>query len=134
MKGHLHLSYTLHPPPEYLAPLSLLRMYEQPLGIVGIASSSTNEDILTITNAFDMIVRKVNGVKLGGPFPQTCLIFEEEVALVSPEQLPLGFTVVPASGMIDSRVDYIAASVASLCSDILIGFADIVIFVAPSND
>ncbi|KAI0748229.1 transport protein Trs120 or TRAPPC9 TRAPP II complex subunit-domain-containing protein [Daedaleopsis nitida] len=75
--GYLHLSYPSHPPPDAHLPLSLFRMSDFPLAVVGIASCSPHDSLGTILAQFQMALHEVFPASFMFPLASNCFVFEE---------------------------------------------------------
>lgn len=133
--GHIHLSYTLHPPPPSHQALSLFRPSDFPMGVLGIASATQNDSFSTILSQFNSTLSELFPDGALFPLANNCLVFEESDGStnINLGNLP-GLVVIP--GMMGNKKLYVGTLLADLCSNILAEFATVVrsaIFVPPSS-
>jgi hypothetical protein len=122
--GYLHLCFPSHPPPESHLPLSLFRPSAFPLGVIGIASCST--ETLEHTPAyFDSAVRDVISSEYPLPVASVCFAFEEISDGALLDKSPPGVEVIPKMDTKQTNL-HLGTLLASLCSRILINLSDFV--------
>ncbi|GJE90813.1 TRAPP II complex [Phanerochaete sordida] len=125
--GHIHLSYPSHPLPSSHQTLSLFRPSDFPLGVIGIASSSSsqNESMSSILAQFNAMLSDLFPPGALFPLANNCLVFEESDGSTN---LNLGnypgLVVIP--GMMGNKRLYVGTLIADLCSNILAEFATVV--------
>lgn len=125
--GHIHLSYPSHPLPSSHQTLSLFRPSDFPLGVIGIASSSSsqNESLSSILAQFNAMLSGLFPPGTLFPLANNCLVFEESDGSTN---LNLGnypgLVVIP--GMMGNKRLYVGTLIADLCSNILAEFATVV--------
>lgn len=118
--GYLHLSYPSHPPPDAHGPLSLFRMSDFPLAVVGIASCSPNDSLGTILAQFQMALHEVFPPSSMFPLASNCFVFEESDSTTNinlGDSFP-GLVVIPS--VMGHKKTYVGTLVADLCSKVLI--------------
>jgi hypothetical protein len=116
--GHLHLSFPSHPPPEVQQPLSLFRLSAFPLGIIGVASCSSDP----FSKTLKQFEETLNDIRPQGsifPLVQQCFAFEDEGGDGS--QLTDHVSGVEAIPSMDTKKTklHIGTLLASICSRIL---------------
>ncbi|KAF9264661.1 hypothetical protein L218DRAFT_861806 [Marasmius fiardii PR-910] len=117
--GHLHLSYPSHPPPASHSPLSLIRPSHFPLAVVGIASCSQTDNILSVNAQFNSTVLSLFSGDALYPLARNCFVFEEgdgTSSITGSESIP-GLVIFPS--VMGNRKLYIGTLLADLCSNIL---------------
>ena len=125
--GHIHLNYPSHPLPSSHQTLSLFRPSDFPLGVIGIASSSSsqNDSLSSILAQFNAMLSDLFPSGALFPLANNCLVFEESDGSTN---LDLGtypgLVVIP--GMMGNKRVYIGTLIADLCSNILAEFATVV--------
>ncbi|TBU35870.1 TRAPP II complex [Dichomitus squalens] len=123
--GHLHLSYTSHPPPESHIPLSLFRTSDFPLAVVGIASCAPNDSLATILTHFQNAIHEVFPQGSMFPLASNCFVFEESDSTTNidlGDNFP-GLVVIPS--MMGHKSTYIGTLIADLCSKVLVELATV---------
>lgn len=125
--GYLHLSFPSHPPPETQQALSLFRPSNFPLGVIGIASCSS-DPLTTTLEQFDATLDDVTPEGSMFPLSKACFAFEDEDADGSQlaDQIS-GIEVIPSMDTKKTKL-HIGTLLASLCSRILMEFSSVVSF------
>ena len=124
--GHLHLSYTSHPPPDSHMPLSLFRTSDFPLAVVGIASCTPNDSLATILTQFQTAIHEVFPQGSMFPLASNCFVFEESDSTTNinlGDSFP-GLVVIPS--VMGHKSTYVGTLVADLCSKVLVELATVV--------
>lgn len=123
--GSLHLSFPSHPPPEAQQPLSLFRPSHFPLGVIGVASC-TSDPFTTTLDQFDATLSAVTPEGSMFPLSKACFAFEDEDADGGQlaDQIS-GIEVIPSMDTKKTKL-HIGTLLASLCSRILVEFASMV--------
>lgn len=123
-KGFLHLQYTSYPPPTWQTPLTLFRPSEFPLGIIGIAESSSK--LTDVQSQFNAEISQLFPSHPLFPLSQNCYLFEDENGAnpVVESEIPPGIAVIPK--IMGHKNIYIGTLIAELCSSILGEFSNIV--------
>ncbi|KAF8522281.1 TRAPP II complex [Hysterangium stoloniferum] len=121
--GYLHLSYPSHPPPLWHAPLGLFRPSEFPLGIIGIAQTSSS--LTSILSQFNAEVAQLFSANPLFPLAQNCYVFEDEgnAAPANLGESHPGMVVIP--NVMGNKEVYIGTLVSELCSSILAEFSNL---------
>jgi hypothetical protein len=121
--GSIHLAYTLHPPPQWHEPLSVIRLSHFPLGVIGIASATSAAQLTSIRAQFDANVDDLFDGSSFYPLATNCIVFEEDSS--SPITGSFNGLVLVPSVLANKNV-YLGTILAELCSGILSGFTDVV--------
>ncbi|TDL27497.1 hypothetical protein BD410DRAFT_762504 [Rickenella mellea] len=116
--GYLHLSFSRHPPIKSQSALSVFRISQFPLGIVGIADYSQKEDLSSSLSQFNS---SFSDQFLGAsylPLARKCFAFEDVDGqpTSNPEDTP-GVVFIPS--VMGNKKLYIGTLLAELCSNIL---------------
>ena len=122
--GHLHLSFPSHPPPESHLPLSLFRLSAFPLGVIGIASCSTESLEYTPAHFYNAL-REVISSEYPLPVSRVCFLFEEcsDGATLSTSLSDV--EVIPKMDTKQTKL-HLGTLLAGLCSRILVNLSDFV--------
>ena len=124
--GSLLMTYPTHPPSDSLAPLSVFRPSEFPLGILGIAACSQNDSLSSIFAHFNGLFSRIFPRDAAFPIARNCFVFEEgdgNTNLNVGSHLP-GLVVIPS--LMGNKKLYLGTLLAEMCSNILGGFSTIV--------
>lgn len=124
--GSLHLSFISHPPPDSHIPLSLLRISDFPLAVVGIASCAPNDSLATILAQFQTTIHEVFPASSMFPLASSCFVFEEDDTTTNIHlggDFP-GLVVIPS--VMGHKSTYVGTLVADLCSKVLIELGSVV--------
>ncbi|KAI0720991.1 TRAPP II complex [Cerioporus squamosus] len=118
--GSLHLSYPSHPPPDSHAPLSLFRVSDFPLAVIGIASCAPNDSLATILAQFQTVLHEVFPASSMFPLASNCFVFEESDSTTNihlGDNFP-GLVVIPS--VMGHKKTYVGTLVADICSKVLV--------------
>jgi hypothetical protein len=122
-RGHLHLSFSSHPPSPAQHPLALFRPSSFPLGVIGISTCSPNDSLSSILAEFNAAVSELfppsSPYRAVFPLANSCFVFEDgdgNTNLNLGEQLA-GLVVIPS--MMGNKKLYIGTLLADLCSSVL---------------
>ncbi len=124
--GSLHLAYPSHPPSDSHAPLSLFRVSDFPLAVIGIASCAPSDSLATILAQFQTVLHEVFPASSMFPLASNCFVFEESDTSTNihlGDNFP-GLVVIPS--MMGHKKTYVGTLVADLCSKVLVELGAVV--------
>lgn len=124
--GCLHLSYPSHPPPDSHTPLSIFRVSDFPLAVIGIASCAPNDSLATILAQFQTVLHEVFPASSMFPLASNCFVFEESDSTTNinlGDNFP-GLVVIPS--VMGHKKTYVGTLIADLCSKVLVELGAVV--------
>ena len=124
--GYLHLAYPSHPPSDPHASLTLFRMSDFPLAVIGIASCAPNDSLATILTQFQTAIHEVFPASSMFPLASNCFVFEESDSTTNinlGDNFP-GLVVIPS--VMGHKSTYVGTLVADLCSKVLVELGSVV--------
>ncbi|KAG9008552.1 hypothetical protein FRB93_006471 [Tulasnella sp. JGI-2019a] len=122
LAGHLHLSYPMHPPPEWHASLGLFQPSHFPLGVIGVAQYSDQVSMTDIAAEFKAIIGEYFPTGSPFPFATKCYAFESGDSGTA----ILGSTtseVIVIPSLMGHKEVYVGTLISQMCADILGYFA-----------
>jgi trafficking protein particle complex subunit 9 len=124
--GHLHLSYLSHPPPAWYNNLTIFRISQFPLGVIGIADCSNADSLTSILAEFKATLSELFPENSAFPLAYKCYAFEnddEHTQINLSGNLP-DLVVIPS--VMGNKQIYIGTLISELCADILGDFTGLV--------
>jgi hypothetical protein len=124
--GHLLLSYEILHQGTRITDASLIRLSQWPMGVIGIAHTSSTDQLATLGADFKAQMEELLPPDAFAPLATHCLAFQEASSrfILDTKDAFAGVVVIPHD--MGNKQLYLATLVAELCSAILAGFSDIV--------